>query len=485
MKLGRVSGRARVLVLAALVTFSGASTGWSAAGAPASGTGGSGPFGWRIVSLPAAGGGHRAGFGEPGIAVGQHGLLLINAAQANVGFPTWWVSRNDGGGWGLGQDYDRSGAMTGDADAAIGPDGYRYALNLAFQNPPQQPVNPTILVYSSTDGQHWDGPASFPAPHGADQPDRPWLVPDPYQPNRVFVTNSEGVGDVVIWASTDHARTFTGPALITGAGHGASIELTSRPLFDPTYHNRMYLLYEASAPADSSPVAAEQPLRDFPLTQLWLAESTNAGRSWNSRMLLDITSAFGPAGGGGSLGHVLPAFAIDRAGTLDAAFSLRLGASTQTHIFLIHSTDHGAHWSRPLRADPSRWGSNVMPALAAGARGRLDISWYASGSPDFTDQHSRWVEMFAQSLNMLSAHPTFTTAQVSGVTHIGSIDTSGNPGSKLYNWGLRDFQSLVIDACGAAHLAWTDDIGSGSTYTARQTSGPSLLPDSGCRVPGR
>src|SRR6266568_3318349 len=101
--------------------------------------------------------------------------------------------------------------------ASFGPDGYLDVLNLAFQNPPQQPTNPTIFVSSSRDRRHWRGPATFPPPHGADQPDRPWLVPDPYRPGRVYVSNSEGAGNVVLWTSTDRGRTFSGPVLVTGA----------------------------------------------------------------------------------------------------------------------------------------------------------------------------------------------------------------------------------------------------------------------------
>jgi hypothetical protein len=293
------------------------------------------------------------------------------------------------------------------------------------------------------------------------------------------VTNSEGIGDVVAWISTDHPHSFSGPTLVTGADHAGSIELTSRPLFDPASPDRIYLLYEASA-VGPAPAASEEPLRDFPLTQLWLAESDDGGRSWSNRLVLDITDAFGPGATGGSLGHVLPASAIDRSGTLYAAFSLRLGNGTQTHIFLIHSADHGEHWSVPVQVDSEPLRSNVLPSLAAGASGRVDVSWYGSQSADFTDPDSRWVEMFAQSVDALAAGPTFTRSAVSAVTHVGRIDASGYPGSSQYDWELRDFQGLAIDACGMAHLAWTDDVGQGSTATARQISGPSLLPGLRC-----
>jgi hypothetical protein len=436
---------------------------------------------WQVVTLPPTASGPPASFGEPGIALGSHRRLVVNAARANDGYPTWWVSRDGGDHWGPGRDFDASGAMTGDADAAVGADGRLYVLNLAFKQPPDQPTNPTILVYSSADWRSWSDPAAFPAPHGADQPDRPWLFTDPDHASRVYVTNSEGAGDVVLWTSSDHARSFSGPTLVTGPDHAASIELTSRPLFDPRDHERIYMLYAASSWADAAVPGPAAPLRDFPLTQLWLATSEDRGRSWSNNLVLDITSAFGPAGRGGSIAHVLPALAADTAGTLYAAFSLRLAGSTETHVYVMHSADGGASWSDPAPIgveEPGR--SNVMPALAAGAPGRLDVSWYGSPSRDFTDPGARWVEMFAQSLNALATSPTFATSQVSGVTHVGSIDSSGNPGSSQYDWGLRDFQSLAVDTCGMAHVAWTNDVGHGATLTARQTSGASLLPRSRC-----
>ena len=111
-------------------------------------------------------------------------------------------------------------------------------------------------------------------------------MPDPYRPGHVLVTNSEGAGDVVAWTSSDHARTFSGPVTVTGADHAAAIELTSRPLFDTVNRHRISMLYEASAPADAAPPSPGRPLRDFPLTQLWLAESRDAGRSWTNTPLL-------------------------------------------------------------------------------------------------------------------------------------------------------------------------------------------------------
>jgi hypothetical protein len=69
----------------------------------------------------------------------------------------------------------------------------------------------------------------------------------------------------------------------------------------------------------------------------------------------------------------------------------------------------------------------------------------------------------------------FTQQRIGRLTHIGAVNTAGNPGSALYDWGLRDFQSLTIDHRGMTHLAWTDDTTTGRTLAARQVSGPSLL----------
>src|SRR5205085_8028194 len=81
-----------------------------------------------VVNLPVASGSPFS-YAEPGIAIGPGGLALIEAATANTGAPpTFWLSRNDGGSWTTGRDFDTSGASTGDADSAIGADGYLYAL---------------------------------------------------------------------------------------------------------------------------------------------------------------------------------------------------------------------------------------------------------------------------------------------------------------------------------------------------------------------
>lgn len=421
---------------------------------------------WHIVTLPVQG--RSYSFAEPGIEAGRHGRTLIaDAASANTGAPpTFWISRDGGLNWSIGRDFDTTGASTGDADALIGPDGYFYALNLGY-NPP---TNPTVLVFRSRNGRSWSGPASFPAPHGLDQPDRPWLVVNPRHPDNVDVANSEGGGNIVIWRSFDHGATFAGPYPVSGGANSqAALTLSSRPLFDPTRSGRLFMLYET---AGSSGVTAPQGQQyEFPLTEIWLATSTDAGRRWSQRLVLDTASLSGPLHDA-TVGHLLIASAIDRRGSLYASFSARSQGQTKTTIYLIHSTSHGRTWSRPalVRAPTA---SNVMPALAVNGLGTVYLSWYGSTNSDFRSSRADWREMFAQTPDPLAAHPRFDVIQLGGrrPVHIGGIDAAGNVGNETgANWGLRDFQSIAVGPCGSPRLVWADDNGVKATQMAAPVS---------------
>jgi hypothetical protein len=425
---------------------------------------------WHMIRLPVAP--HaQFSYAEPGIATGPGGYAVVDAATANTTAPpTFWLSRDNGTTWTTGRDFDGSGTSTGDADAAIGPDGYVYALNLGSNpNPPGQPTNPTVLVYRSRDGRTWSAPASFPPEHGLDQPDRPWLIVNPYQPANVDVLNSEGGGNIVIWRSVDHGSHFAGPYPVTGGINGeAALALSSRPLFDPTRSGRLFMLYETAGPAGVTALGAPGvPPYEFPMTQLWVARSNDGGLTWTNRLALDTATLSGSLRDS-TLAHLLVASTVDAAGRLYAAASLRAPGGWQTGIYLIHSIDHGASWSPPVQLDaPTR--SNVMPALAVARDGVAYASWYGSDDPDFRDSAARWAVLFAQTRDPLASRPRFTVTQVSGpsAVHVGGIDTAGAIGSDLgANWGMRDFQSVATDGCGRPHLVWADDNRQARTWTA-------------------
>ena len=408
------------------------------------------------------------------MAAGTNGLLWAGASSANSGAPaTFWLSHDNGATWRRGAPVGGAATSTGDADVAIGADGYLYALNLGYgASPPAQPSNPTLLVYRSRDGRRWSGPASFPPPHGSDQPDRPWLVLVPRHPNQVLLFNSEVGGNIVEWRSTDHGATFTGPTPVSaGLNSEAALTLGSRPLVDPTDNRRMFLFYETATWSAISAATLDRGVTEFPLTQLWVATSSDGGVSWNNQQVLDMVTAFGMTAAGGSLGHLLPATAVDPHGNLYVVLSARLGDGTATHLYLLRSSDHSRHWSAPRRV-PTTTASNVMPAIAAGRDGRLFLSWYASRAASYADAEAGWMEMYAVSRDALSAHPRFALTRLSGPVpvHVGGIEVAGAIGNDLgENWGLRDFQSIVLDTGSRPHVVWAEDYRGPRTKTATPT----------------
>jgi hypothetical protein len=443
------------LSVAALLGLGLAGLGLAAGTATATAGASSGLRGWAVSVLPAG-----SSFSEPGIAAAG-GSLVANACTANSGSQaTWWRSRDDGASWSKGFTAAGSSIGCGDSDTAIGSDGYEYSLVLGTG----------VDVYRSRDGRRWSGPAAFPPPHGEDQPDRPWLVTVPQRPAVVYMFNSEIGGNIVEWISHDHARTFAGPVPVTGGVNSqAALTLGSRPLVDPRHPSRMFEYFETATFAGiASSIRSSGPAQ-FPLTQLWQATSTDGGASWTNSLVLDVTTAFGVDGG--TIGHLLPATAIDRGGTRYVVLSVQLGTATATHLYLLHSRPDGG-WSRPMGVGEST-PSNVMPAVAVSRPGHLFVSWYASSAKDFTDSDARWQELVAVSGDALAMRPRFQVLRLSdGPVHVGAVDNAGAVGNDIgENWALRDFQSIVVDSCGHPHVTWADDAGAKPrTYTATTRS---------------
>jgi hypothetical protein len=400
-------------------------------------------------------------FSEPGVVAGRDGTLIANACTANSGTPaTLWRSRNFGQSWSRGFSVATSPVGCGDSDAAIGADGYEYTLILGAG----------VDVYRSRDGHRWEGPAAFPPPHGEDQPDRPWLVTVPQHPNVVYVFNSEIGGNIVQWVSTDHAKTFAGPVPVTGGLNSqAALTLGSRPLVDPTDPARLYEFYETASFAGLAASARGTGPSEFPFSQLWMATSTDAGQHWANQLVLDVPTAF--AGANGTLGHLLPATAIDRTGTRYVVLSVQLGTDPATHLYLTHSTSRGG-WTQPTRIGETT-GSNVMPALAVAGPGQLFVSWYAAAAQDFSAPGASWHELVATTSHGLGARPSFHISRLSSyAVHVGGVDAMGAVGNDIgQNWALRDFQSITVDTCGRPHVAWAADAG-GRPQTYVATSGP-------------
>jgi hypothetical protein len=460
-------------------------------------------------------------FGEPGIWINSHGYGI-----ANTFGPTVWITKD--GGKTFSQPYDIlpndtycQSKYAGDADAIVGIDNTFYADNLCLGT--DGVVNNESFTNSAggdpgSNGANW-GSANL---AGGDS-DRQWYAVDPKNPNTVYLSfhSFEGT-DINLFKSTDHGATFVCPEtgvpvtpatstvdcpvtatsnaspplnttyLDTGLGN-----VTTRPLVDPTNPQTIYVPYADTVAAHAATAPASR--TDNDLTRFRMAVSHDGGTTWAANsdptgqgVVFDsedgryfpVTNTSPVDGTNDStIAHIFIGAAIDRGGNLYILFSLRLGGTTPTHLYMMSSTDHGTTWSAPHQVDQGGLDSNVFPAIVAGDPGRIAMAWYGSKSTDFNDTSALWSEMYSQSVDALSAHPTFTQTRVTprdAPVHAADICQAGTFCTVTGgNRNLADFQSITLDPCGHAVVIYTDDHAPAAhTVIARQTAGNGMYVNS-------
>ena len=442
-------------------------------------------------------------YGEPGIWFNDKGYGI-----ANTFGPTVWVTTDDGRTWSNPYDQqvqDTCASGSGDADAVVANDGTFYTDDLCLGSPGGS-SNDIFVNRSQGDPHKWTGPA-----YAGFDVDRQWLAVDPVHPGVAYMEYHDLEGpDINVMKTTDYGATWscpltgapaTGPCPITATANSntgfidtGQGNTTARLLVDPTNPSRLYVAYADNCALNSA--ASPPNSQDFNLTRIHVAVSDDAGASWKANTTtdnspaVDANTAFGlpacstappsdPTACGNTISHTFPTSAIDQAGNLYIVFSMRRCNQTQTHLWLVSSTDHGATWSKPAQVDQDGLGSNIFEWVVGGSAGRVAISWYGSPSTDYNDPNSRWSEMFAASANATSAHPTFVQSNVSGTKSIHDADICEAGTLCLATGGnrdLADFQMLAVGSDGYAQVIWTDDSGgTGYTLVGRQTSGPRLV----------
>jgi hypothetical protein len=181
--------------------------------------------------------------------------------------------------------------------------------------------------------------------------------------------------------------------------------------------------------------------------------------------------------------------------TSDAAGNLYAAWADTYKVEYSVSTDHGAHWSKPMQINrdnrgvgphgsdkPDAGKADVFPWIAGGGKGLLDVVWYhgeggAAKSNqvyrDPGDSKTKWTVAFAQLRNAdrtSHARPQPTTLDyneaITPVIHVGDICQNGTfcslvpvPGAP-YSTGdrsLLDFFQVAIDKEGRANLAIADN----------------------------
>ena len=208
--------------------------------------------------------------------------------------------------------------------------------------------------------------------------------------------------------------------------------------------------------------------------------SCDGGKTWSHKSI---------AGGPGGLGitNDFVVGAVDSAGRLYAAWAQQSSdAAGEWQTKYAYSTDtagtasvgnctnaiQGATWSTPITmtgqgsAAPNVHYA-VMPAIAVGDPGRVDLAYYGSSDPLGTNPAAagsmKWYLRMEQSVNGADAQPNFVDTQVSEQPmHAHSICFSGlscayplsSPGGDR---NLADFFEIKPDPSGRAVITYVDD----------------------------
>jgi hypothetical protein len=430
-------------------------------------------YGWLVRQMPGVDATTQpSSSGEPGIWINQKGHVIVNTFG-----PTIWISTDSGRSFSNANQNIDVGCPSGDADAVVSFDDAYYADNLCL-------AGGTNLSYTSRDdGKTWQAGTGLPALAGLPDSDRQWYAPDPRNPGVVYFAYHDLEGpNINVWKSTDYGQTFTQWAPVTLLGptfvDSSQANTTSRPWVDPVDPSIVSILYaynDAVTSATTPPNAPEFNLREF-----GLARSTDGGVTWTNNQAYDAGTTGGATN---TVAHEFPQATMDSAGNIFVLFSEKIGGQTNTHIMMGVLPRGATSFTKVVQVDTGTL-SGVFPWAVAGDPGMVDITWYGSPAADNNDHNAQWSEMFAQTTNALSAHPTFVQSRISGPEPMHSADiclagtlclaTGGNR-------NLADFQGVAVDPCGNAEAVWTDDnSGTAVTMFGRQTSGTTIRPSAHC-----
>jgi hypothetical protein len=261
---------------------------------------------------------------------------------------------------------------------------------------------------------------------------------------------------------------------------------------------------------------------------LFVAWSDDGGKTWTPQLAYD-------AGFGHDASTPFAAFTLDRQGNpyfgfaapgpsdnpatcaaQSTAGSVQSDPTCAYHMWVVWSSDGGFRWDGGGGLDPGSAATayevddnvlaqtDVFPAIAAGAPGKVDVAYLrtdeieptdplgkfdpggcagpgpANGNPTFYPPTCRWHLMAGQSLDLTAptSQATWSTSKITAAPmHVGDICNLGifcvDPNS---NRNLLDYISETVDpTTGDAHIAYADDYKRNKLMAANQTSGSVIL----------
>lgn len=421
-------------------------------------------FGMRATHLPVR------GDGEPSISIDRRNNNVYISAP--VGGPAvaggmpggidFWRSLNGGTSFEYSQPVFSANATGGfDSHVAVDRSGTVYLLDLAAT---------TIFVGRSSDsGATWSGVV----PAGNDA-DREWIGvygPTATGVKKTFVTYHDINVDNYPYScvSPDGGATWQTACQLMFTDPEALADGADNTTIGPMVFDSGGTAYDVI----STPKAGDPGLT---YRSIWLARSAD-GIVWTNRLIYRAPVGY-------DTGSLFPTIAADSADNLYAVWSERLAPSGASAVKLSYSTDHGDHWSPPQKI--STTGSALLPWVAAGAPGQVDVTFVGSGAATSNDPTANWYQYVAQNRGVLTGSAWTVRLASEHPVRYGTICLSGIGCSTAGDDGriLLDFTSIDVDSAGNAHLAFANSGPEGypsdrsMTYTdyARQTSGTRVFP---------
>jgi hypothetical protein len=310
----------------------------------------------------------------------------------------------------------------GDSDIAIDGAGRVYVAD-------QFGLFTESVQFSDDNGDTWT--AGTTTGSGHPPVDRQWMWPDPGQPGHVWMVY-DGFSGMMVSETTDGGATWTATQVSdTSASPGPLVAIPGLVAF--TMFNGGAIIFVST--------------HDGGMT--WEEQEVGKGR--------------------GELNDFFPATVADTSGTVYVAWMELDG--NDSRVQYTYSKDLGATWS-PNQVAFRQPGLGTFLWVAAGAPGRLGLSWYGAPDPE-----QEWYEETGILIGADTPAPKATQARVSQEParvgppcQSGSTCTSGRE--------LGDFQQCAVTPDGRLVVSYVTVLSAeegGRITFAQQSAGPELL----------
>jgi hypothetical protein len=254
---------------------------------------------------------------------------------------------------------------------SIGPDGTVYAIGLSFDQ--TSPRNAVASAVSTDGGRSWHQPRLITADTGNGL-DKEWITADPRHPGTAYAVwdnlritpDGHFSGPAFFAQTSDFGQTWSSPLAIAATGPDEAT-LGNQILVD----QRTGRLYDTYAFTFCICVSIPKVAYVF---------SDDGGRTWSSQHVVSDLLPVGithPGTGVPVRSGGFPLAAISRTGQLYLTWQdSRFSGGSYDEIAVATSTDGGAHWSAPHRANRPTGRAAFTPRVAVTTSGAVAITYY-------------------------------------------------------------------------------------------------------------